>query len=368
MKKKLAIICANDEQIPLVIKAKEMGIETHCFAWDKAGYTDCKGIADYFHPISILEKEQILEICKKINIDGVTSVWNDYAVPTVAFIAENMGLQGNKYEDALISVNKYNARQAYLNNGVNSPQFAVIHEGQIPDVSKFRYPLIVKPTDGGNSIGVIKIGRKEDLQESIQKVLNNSTRKEAIIEEFITGTEVNVDTVSCNGKHYLLGISDRELTVGFSLLAKHYPSQFSSEIQDKIKVETIKSLDAINFKNGAAGTQFIVTETGEVFSIEINPRLSGTYSDILLKLHSGYDIVKGIIDIAFGKFEEPVFTNNKYSGLYYLCKETEWARQVIENKDSDADIIEAAFYNDSNTKERKGYFIYQSDRKRKWGR
>lgn len=34
MKKKLAIIGASYLQLPLVKKAKEMGIETHCFAWE----------------------------------------------------------------------------------------------------------------------------------------------------------------------------------------------------------------------------------------------------------------------------------------------------------------------------------------------
>ena len=361
MKKRLAIICADEEQLPLVHQAKKMGVETHCFSWDKSErHTVCKGIADEFHPISILEKERILEVCQEINIDGVTSVWNDFSVPTVAFVAQNMGLPGNGYEDALVSINKYKARRAYLRNGVNSPQFAVVQEGQIPDLSGFRYPLIVKPTDGGCSVGVIKIERKEDVQEAIQTVFQHSTRKEAIIEEFITGAEVNVDSVSYNGTHYLLAITDRELATGFSLLAKHYPTRFSPEIQEKIKAETLKSLDAINFKNGAAGTQFIVTEAGEVLSIEINPRLSGSYSDVLLKLHNGYDIVKGIIDIALGQFEEPVFTDIKYSGLYYLCKETEWARQVIENKDTNPDVVEAGFYEQSYNKERKGYFIYQS--------
>ena len=47
MKKKLAIISANEDQMPLVNKAKEMGIETHCFSWDKTEeHTFCKGIAD----------------------------------------------------------------------------------------------------------------------------------------------------------------------------------------------------------------------------------------------------------------------------------------------------------------------------------
>ena len=66
--KKVVIIGANDFQNPLILKAKELGYETHVFAW-KDGSIGEK-TADYFYPISIVEKDKILEECKiylKIN-------------------------------------------------------------------------------------------------------------------------------------------------------------------------------------------------------------------------------------------------------------------------------------------------------------
>ena len=48
--KRLAIIGASYLQNPLILKAKEMGLETHVFAW-KAGDIGEK-TADYFYPIS----------------------------------------------------------------------------------------------------------------------------------------------------------------------------------------------------------------------------------------------------------------------------------------------------------------------------
>ena len=52
--KKLAVIGASCFQEPLISKAKDMGLETHVFAWaaDDVG----EKIADYFYPISITEK------------------------------------------------------------------------------------------------------------------------------------------------------------------------------------------------------------------------------------------------------------------------------------------------------------------------
>ena len=52
---KIVIIGANSFQNPLILKAKEMGYETHVFAW-KSGDIGEK-TADYFYPISITEKD-----------------------------------------------------------------------------------------------------------------------------------------------------------------------------------------------------------------------------------------------------------------------------------------------------------------------
>ena len=372
MKKKLAIICANIDQVPIVLKAKEMGIETHCFGWDKENYTHCKGVADFFHPISILEKEQILEKCKELKIDGVTSINNDYAVPTVSFIAQEMGLIGNGYENSLIPANKFLARKTYQNYGVSSPRFILASEHN--DLSGFRYPLIVKPTDGRATMGVIKVEKEGDLQDAIQESFKNSYRKEVIIEEFIEGIEVSVDSISNNGNHYILAIKERELTEGINCKVKtagHWPFELPTEITEKIISENKKALNAINFKYGASNNEFRVNNNGEVFIIEVNPRLAGDYSHILMKLYNGYDILKGVIDVALGQFEEPIIKETKYAGIYFLSKQTEWVKDVIKNSAQDPEIIYTEISDDElkdlrSCSDRTGYFIYQSDYKRRW--
>ncbi|MBQ2608211.1 MAG: hypothetical protein II588_03240, partial [Paludibacteraceae bacterium] len=97
--KTLAIIGASYLQRPLVEKAREMGLRTICFSW--ADGAVCKDVCDVFYPISITEKEQILDICRREQIDGVCTIASDVAAPTVAYVAEQMGLRGNSYEAAV---------------------------------------------------------------------------------------------------------------------------------------------------------------------------------------------------------------------------------------------------------------------------
>src|SRR5699024_8823822 len=61
---KIVIIGANDFQRPLIKKARQMGYETHVFAW-REGATGARD-ADFFYEISITEKEKILETCRQI--------------------------------------------------------------------------------------------------------------------------------------------------------------------------------------------------------------------------------------------------------------------------------------------------------------
>lgn len=94
--KKIVIIGANDFQNQLILKAKEMGFETHVFAW-KDG-SPGEQTADYFYPISIVETEQILETCREIRPDAVASIASDLANITVSKVAAGLGLPGNSPE------------------------------------------------------------------------------------------------------------------------------------------------------------------------------------------------------------------------------------------------------------------------------
>lgn len=365
MKKKLAIIGANYWQKPLFLKAREMNLETHCFSWEKDAV--CKDLADYFYPISIFEKEQILEICQKIQIDGILSISIDIAVPTVWYVAEKMGLIGNKYEDALISPNKYLQRQAFSRNGVNIPRFTIADDKV--DVTGFTYPLIVKPTDRGGSIGVTKVEKEEELKDAIELAQKLSFEKKAIVEEFVPGTEIiAVQCISWKGKHYFITIDDSEgLEGSYYKTAYHHPADMSDEDIQKAFSESCKALDALNFKYGASEVEVILSKDGDIKIIEVNPRMAGEAECIMAELATGYDFAKGAINIALNQFEEPVFPIKKCSGLYYLRKETEYLRPIIENNENDPEIIEAVVFNEKEAHlGRLGYFIYQSDRKRSW--
>ena len=74
-------------------------------------------------------------------------------------------------------------------------------------------------------------------------VIGESIEKKVIIEEFIGGVEVSVETISWKGKHYILSITDKVTTNApfFVELEHHQPSNLTIEIQNRIKEFKFKS-------------------------------------------------------------------------------------------------------------------------------
>ncbi|MBK8805553.1 MAG: ATP-grasp domain-containing protein [Bacteroidales bacterium] len=367
LKRKIAIIGASYLQQPLVEKAQAMGLETHCFAWEEGAV--CKEIADFFYPISILEKELILEKCIQIKINGITSIASDAAVPTVCYVAENLGLISNLYVDSFAMTNKYEMRKRFHLHKVSSPKFAATTE--INDFEDFQYPLIVKPTDRSGSRGVEKVKSAYSLENAIERAKKESFSNQVIVEEFIDGVEVSVETISWNGEHYILTITDK-VTTGepyFVELEHHQPSMLNYGVILDIRKETIKALNALNIKFGASHAEFKISSNGDVYIIEVGARMGGDFigSD-LVKLSTGYDFVQGIVEVALGKFEPPTFIDNSYSGIYFLCKETEHLQDYFHNATLYKEIVSSEIFNENlllvqNSADRSGYLIYQSNKK-----
>ncbi len=367
MRKKIAIIGASYLQRPLVEKAKEMGVYTLCFAWRDGAV--CADIADEFHDISIVEKDAILEVCKSANIDGICTIASDVAAPTVAYIANQLGLVGNDYEAAVRANNKYLMRNAFLRAGVPCPKYKMVTTIDEVDDVNWTFPLIVKPSDRSGSLGVSKINTHEELSSAVNSAISVSFKKQAMVEEFIDGREISVEFISYNGIHYPLQITDKVTTEAphFVELEHHQPSTLSEEMFSKIYNITRDALNALGITNGASHSEYKVTAEGRIAIMETGARMGGDFigSD-LVRLSTGYDFVKGVIDVALGEFHEPVKSLKKYSGVYFLCKETERLKPYFDNWENipsivNGEITDSELRNVTCSADRSGFIIYQSD-------
>lgn len=367
MKNKLAILGASYLQLPLVLKAKEMDIETHCFAWSDGAI--CRNYCDYFHDVSVTNKEAILKICIKYKINGITTIATDLPMTTISYIAKKMGLVGNSEKTAMNSTHKAIMRSCFEENNVSSPKFLEVSNKNIKVPDNFKLPLIVKPVDRSGSRGISKVEIIDDLENAINFALNESIVGKAIIEEFIEGPEVSVEAISWMGKHFILAVTDKVTTGAphFVELEHHQPSSLTDENLKKIRQTTLKGLNAVGINYGASHTELKLKSNYNPYIVEVGGRMGGDFigSD-LVPISTGYDYLKGVIEVALNTFHEPIIQHNGFSGVYFLSENTAELSPYFgsDNKfDYKKDLQNTILKIPKNSNDRSGYLIYQSDRK-----
>lgn len=376
-RKKLAIIGAALFQEPAILKAKEMGLETHVFAWEAGDPGE--RMADFFYPISIREKEEILEKCREIGIDGIISIASDLAMVTVNYVAEKMGLTGNGTAATLISTNKHEMREAFAANGDPSPKSVVVDADTDLSAIDIPLPLIVKPTDRSGSRGVMIVEKTEDLKEAVDFAINESFEKKAVVEEFAFGDEYSIEYISCRGKHYLLTVTEKTTSGApwFIEMSHIEPAPISEERKENIRRVCDHALDTLGLMDGAGHIELKVDSDENIRIVEIGGRMGGGFigSD-LVPLSTGYDYVGNVIRIAMGEeIEEPVVSNVKTAGIKFITrkKDLEEYRErvrtnpesiVREGLDGAEGGIGSLDINDlkdepDNINDRIGYYIYE---------
>ena len=365
-KKKLAIIGANESISILIEKAKILGYETLVFAWQCGDPGEA--IADIFYPISISEKERILEICKQQKVCGVCSITSDFAAPIVSYISRNMGLPSNPEITDYVARNKGAMRNAFKEyGGIYSPNFVVVDEEYDIECIKasFRLPVIVKPTDRWSSKGITRVDSYDKLPVAIEYAISESLEKKAIIEDFMSGPEYSAECIVSDGKIYILAFTEK-ITTGFP----HYiekghiqPATLPEEKREYIKRCIKRAMRALKITNSAAHVEFRILENGKIGFMEIGARMGGDcIGTYLTPISTGFDYTKMVIDVACGN--KLVFTKNKKEEkvtIKFIIDESDYeeyksidSKRIVKKSNFDLDFCNRVV--DSST--RHGYYIY----------
>ena len=368
--KKIVIIGANSFQNPLILKAKEMGYETHVFAWEDGAVG--KETADYFYPISITEKEQILEKCREIQPDGVATIGSDLANVTAQYLAKQLGLPCNSEECIYISTNKYAMREAFMKAGVAVPYFVKVTEQDDFEkvTAQMKFPVIVKPTDRSGSRGITKVDSVTKIADAVKAATKDSFEKCAVIEEYIEGEEYSCECISYQGQHTVLAVTKKYTTGSPHFIETGHlePAPLTKEIYEKVKQEIPKALDALKIRQGASHPEFKISPDGEIRFIEIGSRMGGDcIGSHLVPLSTGYDFTKMVIQAAVGERPEIVQNQSEaYAAIRFIFSQEDfeiYQKQKANHPESlvfvsEIDPIGEHEVVDSST--RYGYFIMAS--------
>lgn len=307
--KKVLMLGGAPAQIPAIKKAKEMGL--YVITCDYLPGNPGHAFADEYYNVSTTDKVKVLELAKKLKIDGIVCYASDPSALTAAYVAENMGLPTSPYKSVEILSNKDLFRKFLSENGFNTPKaegYSSANEA-IKELDDYKFPIIIKPVDSSGSKGVTKLERNDEIKakEQIEYALSFSRAKRVIIEEFVEkyGYQIAGDGFSVDGKFVYRAFAndhfDSRCKNPYVPVAASWPYDMPSEIHDKIHSEIQRCLTLLNMKTGAYNFDIRIDKDMNVYLMEIGPRNGGNMIPQVMEYTTGIDLVEYTIKAAIGE-------------------------------------------------------------------
>ncbi len=213
-------------------------------------------------------------------------------------------------EGAALTVNKYITKLIAKEISVPVADFYMINKKSMPHIEKIckmgeelGYPLFVKASSCGSSVGVYRVKSEGELLPRIRDALSFSDT--VLLEREIRGTETEIGVIEKNGELHLGKIGQIKYTGDFYDYDAKYKKGDSvciipakiSEKSEKILREYAKRLFYAAMCRGFCRMDFFVTDKGEVIFNEINTIpgfTSGSMFPLLMQDKEGD--ISGVID------------------------------------------------------------------------
>ncbi|MDD3944939.1 MAG: ATP-grasp domain-containing protein [Bacteroidales bacterium] len=364
-KKKLLILGASEMQLPLIIRARELGYYTVVADYNSTapGFV----YANEKLPVSTNDVDTLVAYSRENKIDGVLTT-SDFPVNSVAIISKELGLSAMSRDVADICTNKYKQRTVLKEVGINHPFFKLCNT--VSDLkSLHNFPYIVKPIDSSASRGIKLVKDKDELLSAYYEALSYSKSNNTIVEEFIKGREFSVETLTQNYKTHIIAITEK-ITKGknigrFVEDTQIEPAKLTEPDENLIRNIVLDSIYAIGLNNCPSHTEVMLSDRG-CFIIEIACRLGGDYiTSDLVPLSTGVDMLENLINIALGL---PIITEqlfHKSASVQFLNTENYFkCLDFIKSNHPSIIRYEVKPYNDKrieNSLDRLGYVIFSTD-------
>ncbi|MEN8908092.1 MAG: D-alanine--D-alanine ligase family protein [Clostridiales bacterium] len=179
--------------------------------------------------------------------------------------------------------------------------------------NKFRYPVFVKPSNAGSSVGVTKVHNNKELQTALKTAA--SYDRKVLVEEFIKGKEVECAVLgNSTPKASVVGeilaaneFYDFEAKYNNSESKTIIPANISDESKERIRNFSIKAYKALEC-SGLSRVDFFLTDDEEIILNEINTLPGFTSISMYAKLWEATGInykvlIEKLINFALERFE-----------------------------------------------------------------
>jgi biotin carboxylase len=229
--------------------------------------------------------------------EAAVSFTEEFLAPA-ARIAEALAIAGNPAAAVAATRDKVRMREVLATFPGRGLEFASCRTRR--DVERFAdrwgYPVILKPSVGSGSRGVTLVENAHDIAGGLARCLDGFAAP-AIVERYVIGAEVSVETLTDGGRHEVVAITEK-LTTGppaFVETGHQLPARLPPETRERVEYVALWLLDRIGHWVGPAHTECRITPDGDVAIIESHTRFGGDQIWEMVELVTGVPLAAATV-------------------------------------------------------------------------
>lgn len=292
--KKLLILGANPETVPLVEIANGMGVKT--LVTSQVKNEAAKQYAWKAFDVNGLDVPTVVSLAREEKVDGVLVGVADILVPAYCKVCNALDVPCYATQQIVdIFAFKDIFKATCERFGVHGvPEYYLDENVRSEDVEKIVFPVMVKPVDGRSGMGMTICNTVEDLQPAIEKALSVSNAKRFIVERYMGNCDDcfvyytfkdGYCSLSCIADRYT---SDEQLGLSRVCLGAVYPSKHIKEYYSRMHDNAVRMFQSIGIQNGVLLMQAFY-EDGEFYVYDPGFRLQGEAPHLHMKAIHGFD-------------------------------------------------------------------------------
>lgn len=175
-----------------------------------------------------------------------------------------------------LGMNKIMFRKVMERERIPVPNYLVFRKSDEQEkiLDRFTFPLVVKPSCQGSSIGVSIVHKNAELRKALKLAL--SFDKEILVEEYLSGTEVTAGILG-NSESMVLPLVeikpkreffDYQAKYGSSMCEENVPANISEELTKEVKETALRVYQAVSGE--VFGRVDMIIVEGIPYVLEIN--------------------------------------------------------------------------------------------------
>lgn len=305
--KKVLMLGGSLYQVYAIKEAVRLGY--HVITCDYLPSNPGHKYAHEYYNVSTTDKNAVLELAERLQVDGIVAYASDPAAPTAAYVCEKLGLPTSPYASVEILSKKDLFRKYLREHGFNTPRAKgyTCYEDALADIDSFRLPVMVKPVDSSGSKGINKLTDRSQLKDFVEDALNYSRDKRFLIEEFIVkkGYQISGDAFSVDGKLVFHCFGNEyyssQVAKDFAPLGECWPFLMEQRVVDRLHDDLQRLITSLDMKSTAYNVEAIVDENDDIYILELGARSGGSLIPQITQYATGVNLVTYVIKAAMGE-------------------------------------------------------------------